>query len=245
MKILFLDESGDHSLKKIDDQYPVFCLAGVIIDENDYVGKVSPTLDQMKLKYWQSADVILHSRDIRKCLPPFNTLLNEVTRTHFYQDVNSFFSKQPLTIIASVILKKELCNRYHDPSNPYEISFMFVIERFLHYLEENNDAGYITIESRDAKSNKDLFEVYSQIMANGTAGSYPILPSRYTSRIQKIEFVTKKQNENGHQIADLAAYPTSTACLYPTRHNPAFEVLREKFRRKGNRIKGYGLKVFP
>lgn len=30
MKIMFLDESGDHSLDKVDDTYPVFVLAGCI-----------------------------------------------------------------------------------------------------------------------------------------------------------------------------------------------------------------------
>jgi len=32
MKVLFLDESGDHSLNVIDPQYPVFVLGGVIVD---------------------------------------------------------------------------------------------------------------------------------------------------------------------------------------------------------------------
>jgi hypothetical protein len=32
MLILFLDESGDHSLNKIDTQYPVFVLGGCIVD---------------------------------------------------------------------------------------------------------------------------------------------------------------------------------------------------------------------
>ena len=36
MKIMFLDESGDHSLDKVDLQFPAFCLAGVITDEEDY-----------------------------------------------------------------------------------------------------------------------------------------------------------------------------------------------------------------
>jgi hypothetical protein len=31
--VLFLDESGDHSLSKIDPQYPLFVLCGVILDE--------------------------------------------------------------------------------------------------------------------------------------------------------------------------------------------------------------------
>ena len=32
MKILFLDESRDHSLSVIDPQYPVFVLGRVIVD---------------------------------------------------------------------------------------------------------------------------------------------------------------------------------------------------------------------
>jgi hypothetical protein len=33
MKVLFLDESGDHNLLKIDPQYPLFVLGGVIMDQ--------------------------------------------------------------------------------------------------------------------------------------------------------------------------------------------------------------------
>jgi 23S rRNA U2552 (ribose-2'-O)-methylase RlmE/FtsJ len=32
MKVLFLDESGDHNLSVIDPQYPLFVLGGVIMD---------------------------------------------------------------------------------------------------------------------------------------------------------------------------------------------------------------------
>jgi hypothetical protein len=32
MLVLFLDESGDHSLDKIDPQYSVFVLGGCIVD---------------------------------------------------------------------------------------------------------------------------------------------------------------------------------------------------------------------
>ncbi|MHB8782940.1 MAG: DUF3800 domain-containing protein [Desulfobacteria bacterium] len=34
MKILFLDESGDHNLSVIDPQYPLFVLGGVIVDKD-------------------------------------------------------------------------------------------------------------------------------------------------------------------------------------------------------------------
>lgn len=242
---MFLDESGDLSLEKIDPQYPVFCLAGVIIDEDEYRKTVSPDLDRIKLKYWKTTNVIFHSRSIRKCEPLFNNLLDKSVRYPFYEDLNAFFNKSKLKIIASVILKQKLKNQYSDPSNPYEISMMFLMERFLYFLEETNDQGYITVESRDSRSNKNLFEEYSNILANGSGDKYFIESSRFQARIKKIEFVTKKQNENGHQLADLVAYPIATKILYPNRKNLAFDVIKPKFRRRGNRIKGYGLKVFP
>ncbi|MGI8642877.1 MAG: DUF3800 domain-containing protein, partial [Thermomicrobiales bacterium] len=36
MKLLFLDESGDHSLEKIDEDYPIFVLGGVVVDRSYY-----------------------------------------------------------------------------------------------------------------------------------------------------------------------------------------------------------------
>jgi hypothetical protein len=44
MKIMFLDESGDHSLDKVDDTYPVFVLAGCIFDFEYYSKTVEPAV---------------------------------------------------------------------------------------------------------------------------------------------------------------------------------------------------------
>lgn len=33
MKVLFLDESGDHNLAVIDPSYPLFVLGGVIVEQ--------------------------------------------------------------------------------------------------------------------------------------------------------------------------------------------------------------------
>jgi hypothetical protein len=63
MKILFLDESGDHSLIKIDKQFPIFCLAGCIFDEVEYQQNSKSKIDAFKIRYFNKADVILHSRD--------------------------------------------------------------------------------------------------------------------------------------------------------------------------------------
>lgn len=33
---LFIDESGDHGLTRIDTDFPVFLLCGVLVDESEY-----------------------------------------------------------------------------------------------------------------------------------------------------------------------------------------------------------------
>lgn len=42
--IVYVDESGDHNLKKIDESYPVFTLAFCIFDKNHYSDTVVPAL---------------------------------------------------------------------------------------------------------------------------------------------------------------------------------------------------------
>jgi len=133
MKIMFLDESGDHSLVKIDQQFPVFCLAGCIFDENEYCKNDNAKIDAFKIHYFDDANIILHSREIRKCSPPFNILLNKNTKQNFYTDLNNLILGLPFTILASAILKDKLKDQYIDPINPYTLSLYFIMERFLFF----------------------------------------------------------------------------------------------------------------
>lgn len=247
MKVLFLDESGDHSLIKIDSQFPIFCLAGCIFDEIKYQRESNAKIDAFKIRYFSNSNVVLHSREIRKCVLPFNILLNKNTKQSFYTDLNNLMSELPYTVLASVILKEKLLNQYHDPANPYMLSLQFIMERFLYYLEENNDVGYISVESRDPKSNTDLLNSFTDIVNNGSGSDAHHVPAkRFQAKIQKMIFVTKQQNENGHQVADLVAYPIAKYGFDPRKENPAFKVIKPKFRKSGiGKILGYGLKIFP
>lgn len=50
--MMFLDESGDHSLVKIDSSYPMFVLAGCIFDFDYYTDFVEPKARKLKEKYF-------------------------------------------------------------------------------------------------------------------------------------------------------------------------------------------------
>ena len=64
--IVFVDESGDHSLTSIDADFPVFALAFCIVEKADYIAKIVPEMQALKFKYWGHDAIVLHEHDIRK-----------------------------------------------------------------------------------------------------------------------------------------------------------------------------------
>ena len=50
--IVFADESGDHSLTRVNRDYPVFALSFCVFRKADYVETVCPLLQRFKLRWW-------------------------------------------------------------------------------------------------------------------------------------------------------------------------------------------------
>jgi hypothetical protein len=61
---VFVDESGDHHLKSIDPQYPVFVLTFCLFSDRGYAECVVPAVDAFKRRYFGCTDVVLHEYDI-------------------------------------------------------------------------------------------------------------------------------------------------------------------------------------
>jgi hypothetical protein len=53
-KILFLDESGDHNLTKIDQTHPIFVLGGVIADKKYAEGEMSEKVFNFKKRVYSN-----------------------------------------------------------------------------------------------------------------------------------------------------------------------------------------------
>ena len=56
---LFIDESGDHGLKTIDESFPVFVLCGIVFSETDYL-EFKNALIELKSTFWGEKKVIFH-----------------------------------------------------------------------------------------------------------------------------------------------------------------------------------------
>ncbi len=64
--IVYVDESGDHSLESINPRYPLFVLAFCVFQKDQYAQKVIPELSSLKISTSGHDLIILHEQEIRK-----------------------------------------------------------------------------------------------------------------------------------------------------------------------------------
>ena len=125
--IAFIDECGDHSLTKIDRDFPVFVLSLVLVKRNDYSETILPAINRLKLRYWDHEGVNLHSSEIRKAEGPFNILQNSTRRKQFMEELSSLMNSLPYDLFVVGIHKERLCRQYVNAANPYELALKFVM----------------------------------------------------------------------------------------------------------------------
>jgi hypothetical protein len=238
---LFLDESGDHGLNNLDPNFPVFVLCGALMSQADYF-VFRDGLNLIKNRYWGTKQVILHSRDIRKCEKEFKILFDLNIKKSFYEDLDHLLSKSNYTIIADGIQKEEYIKHYGRLSKVYGLCLSFIIERAIFCLDQIpvEKKLYIIVEERGKKENKELRDYFESVLNHGTS----FVSSQRLKQIGlKLEFRSKKKNINGLQLADLIAYPIANFILNKDRPNPAFKIIESKFYTK-NGVR-YGLKTYP
>src|SRR3989344_2683148 len=240
-KIMFLDESGDHSLDKIDASYPMFVLAGCIFDFDYYSATVEPQVNALKSKHFGRTDVILRSYDIRKQKGDFASLVDKKRREAFYADLDALVEALDFKIIAAAIHKERLKNQYFNPHNPYNLCLRFILERSAMFLGKSGEQMIFRIESRETHNDRKLAEVYERFRM----GSKHFSKEEIQSKFVDLSFNQKTQNIAGHQIADLSAYPIGVSVLDGTRKNDAFAIIKKKFHTKNGTYENCGLKIFP
>ncbi len=241
----FLDESGDHGLSFVDDNFPIFLLLGCLFEAGEYK-RVAKEFHSLKLEYFHSDQVILHSREIRKCEGAFQVLFDLDLKRRFYERLNAILGDAQYTIIAVAIDKKKHIEKYGKGAhNPYSICLSFIMERLVFCVEGAGRAERVAIdiEKRGKKEDAELLAHYNSILDRGTLH---VSPARFKERIADFQMKSKRDNEIGLQIADLCAYPVARHVLNAQEPYVPYQVIEKKLRRGANGlIEGYGLKVFP
>lgn len=238
--IVYVDESGDHSLTAIDPDYPVFVLSFCIFRKSEYVQTVTPVIRQLKFATFGHDMVVLHEADIRRKKGVFARLAKE-PREAFLNALTDIIDAADFQLVAVVIDKRKLKDRYNNPAHPYHLALEFGLERIYRLLRDagQDDAlTYIVCEARGAKEDAEL-ELEFRRIRDGANYFHRPLPL-------DLIIADKKTNSEGLQLADLTARPIGLTVLRPDQVNRAGEVLDGKFYRdKGGNKLGIGLKVFP
>jgi len=100
---MYLDESGNHDLVRIDRQYPVFVLGGVIVDAAYADGEMTNRLTDLKRDLFGSPDVILHTAEIARNQNAFRCLKNPEKRQQFYSTLNRVMRGLQYQLVACAI----------------------------------------------------------------------------------------------------------------------------------------------
>ena len=237
--IVYVDESGDHGLRNIDPEFPVFCLAFCIIEKTEYYNKVVPALQELKFRYWGHDTVVLHEHDIRIQRGDFSFLRGDsATREVFMSEIESLVQNTSMKIIASVIQKDKLNKKYSLPDNPYELAMRFCLERLLRFLLSNKQAGktvHVVFECRGREEDRDLELEFRRICHGNRQWGYKTLNFRTVD--MQIRLAKKAINSAGLQLADLVARPIALNTIRPNQPNRAYQTIRPKLYEE--------VKVFP
>jgi len=241
----FLDETGDHGLSYVDKNFPLFLLCGCLF-RADELDNVKAQIDTFKRKYFKTTEVILHSREIRKCEGSFQILFDLKLKAEFYKDLNKILEGAACKIIAAGIDKEEHIKKYgKGAKDPYSLSLSFTIERLIFCLDSLDKKGVVEVkvEPRGKKEDQMLLSHFNSILDLGT---FYISPGRLKEKIINFKFHSKRENIVGLQIADLCAYPLARHLLNPEEPYIPFKIIEKKiYCNKSGEYDGWGLKLFP
>lgn len=224
--VIYADESGDHSLVKIDPGYPVFVLCLCVFRKRDYVERVVPEIQRLKFRWFGHDAVVLHERDIRKQEGAFARLTTAALKDAFLRDLNDILRRSRVLISACVIEKSRLVAEHLFYDNPYTIALEACLDQvaaFLARADQLDRTTHFLFERRGQREDRELELEFLRI----TSGQ-----NRLGRKLTgfEIKLVDKKANSSGLQIADLTARPIGLCVLRPQQPNRAFDIISEKLK---------------
>ena len=242
MKILFLDESGDHNLTVIDPNYPLFVLGGVIVDKDYADGPLTEALDDLKRRMFGRTDIVLHTADIVRNRNGFEELEDIEFRNQFYEGLNSLVAELDFTVVACAIRKDDSFRHYGAAAiDLYRISLHKLAELFCDDIGEVRNGRMIIAESRNAMLDQELEYSWSTLRRRwaGYSGAEMI-----RDRIRSLTLCDKKENIAGLQLADLVS-PIGRHILGRPNRDDWLIVERKLRRGPGGIVEGYGIVSLP
>ena len=243
MKVLFLDESGDHNLSVIDPQYPMFVLGGVIMEVDYAKGALTDALNDFKRRMLGRTDIVLHTADIIRNRNGFERMKDAGFRGEFLGGLNALMRAAEYRVVACTVHKTAHLARYGlGAVDPYMLSLDVLVERFCMDVGHVTRGGIIVAEKRGPVLDRGLDLAWLNLKVGGTRF---VQAHDIDDRIGNLVLRAKSDNIAGLQLADLVVSPIGRHVLgKPDRED--WRIVESKFRRSAHgKIEGYGLVSLP
>ena len=228
MRTLSIDESGNSNLRRLDPNYPVFVLGGVIM-ENDYADTIaSAEMTKFKLGLFGRADFVMHTADISRNRNVFSALSDSAFRAEFYRRLEALIRSLEFTAIACAIR----ANAADDlPPSIVHDAYPHALERLSIQLCEivGNQRGgaRICAESRSPDVDEAVRRQWRELRASGAGG---FSGATFRHRVASLSFHSKAERIVGLELADLILTPIGRH-VAGFADRPDWFVVREKLHR--------------
>lgn len=239
--MVFIDESGDHGIKSINQDYPIFCLVACVVRKDDYENQIVPRFEMFKDKFWGRTDVVLHENDILKSRTgPYKILSDRLVRDKFLQELSEIIEATDFYIFCHCIDKRTGIAKTLETSKGlgvgfqtvYDFSLSYIIMEIRHWLEGRGERGTmlpVFLESRGKKEDRELSNSFERIANNANSvSSLNVGIHDWQDHQFKWEFLKKSKNSVGLQLADLVARPIGLRYLRPEQENRAYKTIKNK-----------------
>jgi Protein of unknown function (DUF3800) len=220
--LVFCDECGDHSLVKIDPDFPLFLLSLVLVDRREYAERIVPALARFKLDWFDHEGINLHSYEIRKAKGPFALLSHRPWRESFNEHLSRLMTDLPYRAFCVAVRKDALVKRHGiEADNPYDLALAQGVDAVHAWIEgHGGGAAAWVAEARGKREDRDLASTWKHLHAFGLQA--------YLG--ETLEFVPGSDNVAGIQLADLIGHPVARHVLNPEGPHRAFEVIEPHLR---------------
>lgn len=250
MYIMYIDESGD-TIPISQKGKNFLVLTGCIIHENEKF-IIDSRFREIKSKYYQNQDVEIKSNFLRYANPDLKEgspiKLNDREKYNELEaDITELLKSIPVKLYSVVIYKEGYWSKY-PAQNPYNIAYIFLIERFQKFLKENNAYGISIIDPREGQVEKSFMNDELDSVHDKLRWSDGGFWKKCPNVIEKILF-SDSHKTIGIQLADLYCYPIFHIFEYNKKGEDYWRfnetVIPKLCIDENGKLDGIGIKFFP
>ena len=244
MYFLYADSSGRTEIRQGRHDSP-YITVGVIVHEKDW-RSVTNKISEMKREMFPELDPReweLHASDIwnsRDFFAGRRQGLNQAKKLEIFSRTANLARWSNITIVSVVMFKDKMKERYRSPAVT-EYSWLFVTERFEHFLvqkPEGTNNGLLFIDASQKNPESEIRRAMRKAIKDG--GIW-----RGIDHVIEQPIFVESHMHNLIQLADMIAYVILKHYKSDSKFEGLFEMLKLKMYRVDGKLDSFGLKEFP